>query len=154
MKTRTKKLQTNDDTQNYDSKQSHTELLEPNPNYDKTHEQNENPTEQDPKHTEKSDTGEFETRKQMLGKKNLEQNGDEQEETKDEAHFQTPLIDKVIETTPLLIRTAFLQSQNLLVRLRIAMRTAAQEEVEAINAHVELLPGPCEPDDILEEQEN
>lgn len=88
--------QTNEDTQNSKSKQPHTEPLEPNLDHENTHEYDKNPTEPDPKHTDKSDTKEFETIKQGCRNKNLEPNAEELEEPEDEVHFPTPFIDKIL----------------------------------------------------------
>lgn len=60
---------------------------------------------------------------------------------------------KILETTVSLLRKELLESQNSQIRLRISMRTATQDQVEAINAHLDLLPGPRKLEDILEEHE-
>lgn len=96
------------------------------------------------------DTNEIKTNKQGLKNKNLEPNAEGSEEPEDEVHLPTPFIDNILEMTFPLIRTELLEYANFVVCLRITMSAAAQEKVEEINAHLNLLPGPRELEDILE----
>lgn len=112
-----------------------------------------NPTELNTKHTEKPDKSKLETRQARTQKNNIPQNEDEPDETKDEAYFRTQFIDKILYTTLPLIRRELQESPNFLVRLQIVMHAAAQEEIEVIIANLDLLTGPREREDILEEHD-
>lgn len=142
---------TDEEPQNSNPKQPHMEPLKPNPDHKEVHDYDKNLTERNQKHTGKTNKSELEMTNQEDEKKDLEQNANEPEEQEDESHFQTPFFEKILETTLPLIRTKFLEFPNFRVSLRIEISAAVQDDVEAINAHLNLLPGPRELEYIIEE---
>lgn len=62
-------------------------------------------------------------------------------------------MDKIVKSNVPLIRMEILESPNFLTQICIAIRAGEQEQLEAINAHLDILPGLRQIEKTLDEHE-